>query len=148
MSTYETTYVDPAGGMIATDVDPRKHRQASRRGSRLRQEAVMGVAIPRQYPAVVLRSQFNQLRALLAVALIAVAGLTVAVVVLANDNDQATSTSSAKPIEAINYGGSKYLNPSIGGDSKYLDPSIGGDSKYLDPSTGGDSKYLNPPAQP
>ena len=40
-----------------------------------RQESVMGEAIPRQHPAVVQRSQFNQLRALLAVALIAVAGL-------------------------------------------------------------------------
>jgi hypothetical protein len=47
----------------------------------------MGHAIPRQQPAVVLRSQFDQLRALLAVALIAVAGLTVAVVILANHND-------------------------------------------------------------
>jgi hypothetical protein len=49
----------------------------------------MGEAIARQHPAVVLRSQFNQLRALLAVALIAVAGLTAAVVILApSDNDE------------------------------------------------------------
>jgi hypothetical protein len=49
----------------------------------------MGEAIPRQHPAVVLRSQFNHLRALLAVALIAVAGLTVAVAILApSDNDE------------------------------------------------------------
>ena len=50
----------------------------------------MGEAIPRQHPAVVLRSSFNQLRALLAVALIAVAGLTVAVVILATDDDAGT----------------------------------------------------------
>jgi hypothetical protein len=49
----------------------------------------MGEAIARQHPAVVLRSQFNQLRALLAVALIAVAGLTAAVAILApSDNDE------------------------------------------------------------
>ena len=36
----------------------------------------MGNAVPTQHPAVVLRSHFNQLRALLAVALIAVIGLT------------------------------------------------------------------------
>jgi hypothetical protein len=71
----------------------------------------MGEAIPRQHPAVVLRSQFNQLRALLAVALIAVAGLTVAVVILANDSDQVSSTSAAKPIESIRYGD---FNPATG----------------------------------
>jgi hypothetical protein len=108
----------------------------------------MGVAIPRQPAAVVLRSQFNQLRALLAVALIAVAGLTVAVVILANDNDQAAGTSSARPIESINYGESKYLSPSTGGESKYLSPSTGGESKYLSPSTGGESRYLNPSTGP
>jgi hypothetical protein len=74
----------------------------------------MGQAIPRQQPAVVLRSQFNQLRALLAIALVAVAGLTVAVVILSNDADEASSTSSAQPIESINYGGSKFVNPSTG----------------------------------
>jgi hypothetical protein len=74
----------------------------------------MGQAIPRQHPAVVLRSQFNQLRALLAVALIAVAGLTVAVVILANDSDEVSTTSAAKPVESINYGDSKQVNPSTG----------------------------------
>jgi hypothetical protein len=61
----------------------------------------MGQAIPRQQPAVVLRSNFNKLRALLAIALVAVAGLTVAVVILANDSDQAESTSAARAIEAV-----------------------------------------------
>jgi hypothetical protein len=74
----------------------------------------MGQAIPRQHPGVVLRSQFNQLRALLAVAMVAVVGLTVAVVILATDSDQVASTSSARPIESINYGDSKYVNPSTG----------------------------------
>jgi hypothetical protein len=61
----------------------------------------MGQAIPRQQPAVVLRSNFNKLRALLAIALVAVAGLTVAVVILASDSDQAGSTSAARAIEAV-----------------------------------------------
>jgi hypothetical protein len=73
----------------------------------------MGQAIPRQQPAVVLRSQFNKLRALLAIALVAVAGLTVAVVILSNDADEVSSTSSAQPIESINYG-SGSVNPSTG----------------------------------
>jgi hypothetical protein len=69
----------------------------------------MGQAIPTQHPAVVLRSRFNQLRALLAVALIAVIGLSIAVVIVANDEAQVRSTSAARPAESIRYGG---LNPS------------------------------------
>jgi hypothetical protein len=60
----------------------------------------MGHAIPRQQPAVVLRSQFDHLRALLAVALVAVVGLTIAVVILASESDEVSSTSAAKPIES------------------------------------------------
>src|SRR5438309_2283038 len=43
----------------------------------------MSQAIPTQHPAVVLRSHYVHLRALLAVATIAIVGLTIAVVVLA-----------------------------------------------------------------
>jgi hypothetical protein len=71
----------------------------------------MGQAVPTQHPAVVLRSHFNQLRALLAVALIAVIGLTVAVVILASDENQLTDSNSATPIGRINYGG---FNPATG----------------------------------
>jgi hypothetical protein len=56
----------------------------------------MGKAIPSQHPAVVLRSHFNHLRALLAIAMIAVVGLTVAVVVLAT-NDDSTPAATATP---------------------------------------------------
>jgi hypothetical protein len=75
------------------------------------QEAEMGKAIPTQHPAVVLRSHFNFVRALLAVAMVAVVGLTVAVVIVANDIDEVTGTSSAKTFESINYGG---FNPATG----------------------------------
>ena len=71
----------------------------------------MGQAIPTQHPAVVLRSHYRQLRALLAIAMIAVVGLTAAVVILANDSDEAGSMTSAAPIESINYGG---FNPATG----------------------------------
>jgi hypothetical protein len=71
----------------------------------------MGKAIPTQHPAVVLRSHYRQLRALLAIAMVAVVGLTIAVLILANDGDQAASTSSARPLESINYGG---FNPATG----------------------------------
>jgi hypothetical protein len=75
------------------------------------QEAVMGQAIPGRQPAVVLRSHFNHLRALLAIAMIAVAGLTVAVVVLATDSDEVSSTSAVESIEPIRYGA---FNPATG----------------------------------
>src|SRR5918999_265872 len=71
----------------------------------------MGKAIPTQHPAVVLRSHFRAMRALLAAALIAVVGLTVAVVILANDRDEVASTSTAEPVESLNYGG---FNPATG----------------------------------
>jgi hypothetical protein len=57
----------------------------------------MGKAIPTQHPAVVLRSHFRAMRALLAIAMIAVAGLSAAVVILATDGDQISGTSSARP---------------------------------------------------
>jgi hypothetical protein len=62
----------------------------------------MGQAIPTQHPAVVLRSHYNHLRALLAAALIALVGLTVAVVILATSDD-GVSTSSAPAATAADF---------------------------------------------
>ena len=59
------------------------------------QEAVMGNAIPAQHPSVVLRSHFQLVRALLVAATIAVVGLSVWVVILANDADQPSKTASS-----------------------------------------------------
>ena len=53
------------------------------------QEALMSDAISPQHPAVVLRSHYMHLRTLLAIAMIAVVGLTVAVVMLATDDRSA-----------------------------------------------------------
>lgn len=75
------------------------------------QKAVMEQAIPRQHPAVVRRSRYTLVRALLAAATIAVVALTVAVVMLANDGNEGSGTSSAKPIQSLNYGG---FNPTTG----------------------------------
>ena len=58
----------------------------------------MGKAIPTQHPAVVLRSQHRQLRALLAVAMIAVVGLSAAVVILATRDDREAVAGPATPI--------------------------------------------------
>ena len=55
----------------------------------------MSEAIPSQHPAVVLRSHYQHLRWLLGVMVIAVVGLTVAVVILAVNNGSSTSASSS-----------------------------------------------------
>src|SRR5215207_11760233 len=86
--------------MIGPDVDPHKQHRARRRRGRPTQEAVMGKAIPAQHPAVVLRSHYKQLRALLAIAMIAVVGLTAAVVMLATNDDRDTGAGSATQLSA------------------------------------------------
>jgi hypothetical protein len=99
----------------------------------------MGKAIPSQHhPAVILRSHSRAVRALLAVAMIAVVGLTAALVIVANDDD--TGTTSASPTGQINYGG---FNPATGRpDSAPLPqrdaqaPSASAAPDYVNPSTG------------
>jgi hypothetical protein len=73
------------------------------------QEEVMGKAIPAQHPAVVLRSHYRHLRTLLAVALIAIVGLSTAVVILATDDDQhSISASTATSVSAPGPDGIRY----------------------------------------
>ena len=55
----------------------------------------MGQVIPRQHPAVVLRSQYKTVLALLCVACVAIVALATAVVIVANDDDNASI--SAQP---------------------------------------------------
>jgi hypothetical protein len=71
----------------------------------------MSQSISPQHPAVVLRSHYVQLRALLAIALVAVLGLSAAVVILATNSDEVAGTTSARPVESINNGG---YNPATG----------------------------------
>ena len=67
----------------------------------------MSQPISPQHPAVVLRSHYMQLRALLAVAMIAVLGLTAAVAILATNSHRSTTVSAATPVTAT---GSKPLD--------------------------------------
>jgi hypothetical protein len=60
----------------------------------------MGNAVPTVHPAVVLRSHYTLVRALLAVAMIAVVGLTAAVVMLATREDSDTVAGSAAQLTA------------------------------------------------
>jgi hypothetical protein len=55
----------------------------------------MGKAIPQQHPAVVLRSHYRAVRALLVVAMVAIVGLSGAVVIVANDDDAASAPNTA-----------------------------------------------------
>jgi hypothetical protein len=88
------------------------HSWPAIRGGHFIQEAVMGQAIPRQHPAVVLRSHYRQLKALLAITMIAVVGLSLAVTILATNDESSTGTTAVKPISGeINYGG---FNPATG----------------------------------
>ena len=66
----------------------------------------MGHAIPQQHPAVVLRSHYAHVRNLLAIAMVAVVGLSGAVVILANDQDDVSTTTAARPAEPANPVGS------------------------------------------
>jgi hypothetical protein len=59
------------------------------------QEAVMSTSVPAQHPAVVLRSQYRNLRSLVAVLVVAVVGLSTAVVVMTVDDQTATTTATS-----------------------------------------------------
>ena len=71
----------------------------------------MEQAFPGQPPAVVLRSRYTLVRALLGIALVAVVALSAAVVVVAGDGNEVSGTSSAHPIHSIDSGG---FNPNTG----------------------------------
>jgi hypothetical protein len=93
----------------------------------------MAKAVASQHPAVVLRSHYRLMRALLAVAMVAVIGLSVAVVILATAGDD-TGASSATPIESINYGG---FNPATGRPDSAPQPQDTGElpARKLDGAT-------------
>ena len=106
----------------------------------------MGQAIPRQHPGVALRSHFNQLRALLAVAMVAVVGLTIAVVILATDSNGVSSTSSATPIESIDYGDSVRVNPSTGYPNSFSTRPDGGPEEGTADVTSSQPRVTQPQA--
>jgi len=61
----------------------------------------MGHAIPKQHPAVVLRSHYNMVRALLAAAMIALVGLAIALVIVADDNSEPASPSAVQAVPVM-----------------------------------------------
>jgi hypothetical protein len=69
----------------------------------------MSQATPTQHDAVVLRSHYVHLRALLAVALVAMIGLTLAIVIVATNTG--TNSSSASPASAARPATSTPYNP-------------------------------------
>ena len=79
----------------------------------------MSHTVPTRHPAVVLRSRFNQLRALLVIALIAVVSLSAAVVILASNSDTEATTSGTRAIEPTNH-----VGPSPG--PRYQPPGVNG----------------------
>jgi hypothetical protein len=58
----------------------------------------MGHAIPKQHPAVVLRSHYNLVRALLGVAMVALVGLVIALVIVANDDNESPPTTAVQAV--------------------------------------------------
>src|SRR4051794_39298151 len=69
-------------------------------------EALMSPTVPKQHPAVVLRSHYLHLRGLLAITVIALVAMAVAVVILASAGTSATVPSTTVPSPAgIRYDG-------------------------------------------
>ena len=61
----------------------------------------MGHTIPRQHPAVVLRSHYLHLRALLVVALVAIVALAGTVIVLAVDDDAPSASAKTPGVQVM-----------------------------------------------
>jgi len=68
----------------------------------------MGKAIPSQHPAVVLRSHYMRVRNLLAVAMVAIVGLSAAVVAIATDDDPVQSNAGSAGVSAPAPSGTRY----------------------------------------
>src|SRR5918999_1613252 len=85
----------PPGGWLR-NVAQNNHRAGPQAPTR--EEAVMGHAIPKQHPAVVLRSHYDLVRALLGVAMVALVGLVIALVVVANDDNESASTGAVEAV--------------------------------------------------
>lgn len=84
----------------------------------------MSNAITSQHPAVVLRSHYQHLRILLVVAMIAVVGLAVAVVVLAtNDHNAGTSAQASSNAGASDESGARLDHRGIVAPAPYILPA-------------------------
>ncbi len=90
----------------------------------------MAKAIPAQHPAVVLRSNYRQLRALLATAMIAIVGLTVAVVILATNDERDTGASPVAQVSAPGPAGSSRYDGGPEEGSRGIVPAQGLGTRY------------------
>src|SRR5919198_896223 len=85
----------------------------------------MSDAVPAQHPAVVLRSHYVHLRMLLAIAMIALVGLTVAVVILAtNDTGGNTAPVASQPASIGYQGGPNQGTPGAVSSAFRNSPSV------------------------
>ena len=83
----------------------------------------MSHSISPQHPAVVLRSRYVHVRELLTIAMIAVVGLTAAVVILAINDDADTSAGSARQLSAPSPTGSTRYDGGPEEGSRGIQPS-------------------------
>jgi hypothetical protein len=85
----------------------------------------MGHAIPKQHPAVVLRSHYNMVRALLAAAMIALVGLAIALVIVADDNNESAGASAVQATPVM-----PRLAPMPAPETSWNGPESGVDRSY------------------
>jgi hypothetical protein len=83
----------------------------------------VGQAISTEHPAVVLRSRYQQLRALLAVALVAVVALAAAVVILAVNDDSDATVVTPVPVSAPSAAGHDESDTAMAIGSVYNQPT-------------------------
>lgn len=95
----------------------------------------MGQAIPTRHPSVVLRSHYNHVRALLVAALIAVIGLSTAVVILANDDDPNVSVGTSTPAVAPTPGERYDGGPEEGAAARTVSPAPSGSASSTESAT-------------
>jgi hypothetical protein len=79
---------------LAANANPNR---SSREAAAPQQEGTMSNAVPSQHPAVVLRSHYMHVRALLTIAAVAIVVLAIAVVVLATANGPTATIASTAP---------------------------------------------------
>lgn len=94
----------------------------------------MSNTISAQHPAVVLRSNYLHLRALLAIATILIVGLTVAVVVLAINNGSGTTASAAARAKPSTVRAQPSVQPNPDEQGAAVSPTpLGSNSSYYYP---------------
>lgn len=102
----------------------------------------MGHSISKQHPAVVLRSHYNHMRTLLAIAMIAIVGLTIALVVVANDSNRSGSSANVSSQSVASPGDTRYDGGPEEGSADVPNPTVQGSS-----ASGPDVRYDGGPEE-